>query len=103
MKANTRIPKIVERTHWTAALVRQCCINHEYYTRGDNEEYEEMLDYVRANEPTVRNIYLVAADILEHSDTCNNLYGDVLTVSHIMYILKEETVYTTYEVDGEEY
>lgn len=53
---------------WSADTVRTMCINHSYYTCGDCEAYEAMLNKVTASEPTPRAVYLVARDIATHSD-----------------------------------
>lgn len=59
---------IKEKRIWHPGDVRMFCIRNEYYCGGCNEEYDRMLTFVRDNEPTVENIYKVAADIAEHSD-----------------------------------
>lgn len=53
---------------WSADTVRTMCINHSYYTCGDCEAYERMLNKVTASEPTPSAVYLVARDIAIHSD-----------------------------------
>lgn len=53
---------------WTPYDMRNYCINRNFYTRGDNEAYSSMLDFVRENDPTYKNVELVAIDIISHSD-----------------------------------
>lgn len=52
--------------------VRQYCIENNYYTCGDCEEYEQMLDkcsnYDSSNCATDEEILDIARDIWEHSD-----------------------------------
>lgn len=39
-----KTPKIVEKRFWSASGVRSVCIHNDLYTRGDCEEYDQMLD-----------------------------------------------------------
>lgn len=52
--------------HWDK--VRQECITHNWYTRGNNDEYENML-FTLCEGSTLEDVYRVAQDIYEHSDT----------------------------------
>ncbi|MBO6272787.1 hypothetical protein J6O48_08420 [bacterium] len=47
--------------------VRQECISHNWYTRGNNAEYENML-FTLCKGNTLEDVYRVARDIYEHSD-----------------------------------
>lgn len=47
--------------------VRQECISHSWYTRGNNTEYEYML-FTLCEGHTLEDVYRVANDIYEHSD-----------------------------------
>lgn len=56
--------------------VRQVCINHNYYTRGTCQEYEDMFkDYLTyktktsGSNITSNRLYELAMDIKDHSDT----------------------------------
>ena len=86
-------PKITEKKVWTASDVRSACIRNSLYTRGDNEDYGHMLDWVSRLYPNTENLYFIAEDIQKHSK------GQ--TVSNIMYILANEVVKTCYEIEGE--
>ena len=55
--------------------------------------YEGMLDYVRDSYPDTESLYLVAMDILTHSDD--------QTVTNIMYLLEKGAVVTTFEIEEE--
>ena len=57
-----------------------------------------MLDQVRDLRPTTANIYLIAKDIFDHSDT-EEKWED-LTVEFVMYVLSNEAVITTYTIKG---
>ena len=85
-------PEIIEKDSWTSFLVRSVCIENNWYTRGDNKAYLEMLDFVDHNEPTKANIYKVAMDIMEHSNT-NDLY-----IEAIMFCIANDAVMTHYTV-----
>ena len=75
-----------------ASKVRQSCIDHRWYTRGDIEEYDKMLSYVRGVDiATTDEIETIATDIKEHSDT----EYDIL---NIMFVLVNECC-TTYFID----
>ena len=86
-----------ERRTWSADRIRTMCINHMRYTRGDNEDYSRMLDFVRENEPTIENIQRVAADIVKHSDMdCYGLDFDEC-VEGIMFDIANEAVIYGFE------
>lgn len=85
---------IIERQHLSISEVRAMCIAENLYTRGTNKEYEAMFYMVSALYPknilTAEDLYPIAADILEHSDT----YMDV---AEVMYCLGEK-ITRCYEV-----
>ena len=64
---------IIERQHLSAYSVRNVCCKHNFYTKGDNEQYEAMFNMVYALYPksiiTAEDLYPIAADILAHSNT----------------------------------
>lgn len=49
--------------------VRTMCICNHLYTRGDNQAYSIMLEMCEEKCMVSSNIYKIAEDILEHSDT----------------------------------
>lgn len=86
-------PTITKTPHWTADSVRAACIRNDLYTRGDSEEYTKMLNQVsKIANPSDIGIWMIAKDITEHSD--------MQTVTNVMYILANEAVTYTYELDG---
>lgn len=87
-----QMPEITKEVRWSAYDIRSMCIKNNWYTAGDNRAYSEMLDFVDQNEPTTANIYMVAEDISEHSNTEDN-YIDV-----IMFVISNEVVRTHYTV-----
>ena len=90
---------IIERNRWSARDVRNVCIRERYYTRGNNEAYSNMLNFVNENEPTKENILKVAADIMDHSDLTRYMtdYSHNEILANIMYNLKEKVI-TSYEL-----
>lgn len=86
--------KIRSERIWRDYDMRTTCVKHGYYTRGNNEEYRKMLDMVERTNPTPKNIYKVAQDILDHSDP--EMVGEV---TNIMFIIEKEVVNTFYEVE----
>lgn len=85
-------PNITTNRIWSVDSVRRACINNNLYTRGSNEDYEHMFSWVRRLYPNTENIYFISKDIYEHSKE--------QTVTNIMFILENEAVTTTFEIDG---
>lgn len=83
---------VTKNRMWYADRVRQACIRNDLYTRGDNAAYNKMLDFVDGNEPRMDVMYKVAKDIFEHSKD--------QTITNVMFILENEAVITTFEIDG---
>lgn len=65
--------KIIERQYLSIPAVRGMCIENDLYTCGTVGEYRAMLDMVRPLDGkeiiTADDLYPIAADILAHSDT----------------------------------
>ena len=53
-----------------ARMLRSLCIEHDWYTRGDNEEYDHLLQELAAGKPHLdtAGIIAIAEDIAAHSD-----------------------------------
>lgn len=80
---------------WNAMDVRSMCIREKFYTFGDCEDYSKMLDYVDSHkEPDDLDIYLVAKNILNHT-----MPALQQTIENIMYILANDVIVYSYEVD----
>lgn len=63
--------------------VRRCCIDHQWYDRGDNESYSAMLEYVNRNSPfmhLIPHLKFVAENIVFHTSS-------TLTVEEVMRTL----------------
>ena len=84
-------PNIEVTRTWSAASVRSMCINHSFYTCGDNEDYSHMLDWVDRLYPSTETLFFIAEDIRKHST-----YG--IPVESIMFDLEREAVITYFEV-----
>lgn len=65
--------QIIERQHLSVSSVRSVCCECNLYTRGTNEEYNDMFVMVFNLYPkniiTGEDLYPIAADILAHSET----------------------------------
>ena len=71
--------------------VRKVCISHDWYTAGDVEEYDNILNYVNdIDEATTDELYVIAADIKEHSET-------EYEIEDIMFVLANECCLTHIE------
>ena len=61
--------KYKETRRLTASALRSLCIEHEWYTRGDNEEYDHLLQDLASAKPHLdtAGIIAIAEDIAAHS------------------------------------
>lgn len=71
--------------------VRAACINNEWYTAGDCDDYNNLFVLIR-NLPTgtTETLEMVATDIKEHSDTEDE-------IKDIMFVLANECCITYFE------
>lgn len=90
--------KLINRTsysitrRWDLYTVREFCIRHEFYTRGDIEAYDAMLTYVSDHDqPDEVDIERVAFDILDHSSSKIN---ETFEIIDIMFLLTKECIIT---------
>ena len=88
---------ITESREWFPRDIRQLCIENNYYTNGGAASYEHMLDFVLNNEPTEKNIFMVAADIVEHSDLSGYGQSEVENIQSIMFDIAR-ACYTHFEI-----
>lgn len=95
--------KINERKTWNADRVRSMCIKNDYYTRGSNVEYRDMLETVDTMKPTTDNIYMIALDISKHSamERYGYRWNDAEAIEGVMFNLVNDCVYTFYEIEPE--
>lgn len=62
----------------TMQALRQLCIDRDWYTDGDNEEYSNMLFMTKKEDITSDVIVEIATDIIEHSS--NLTFDDFIEV-----------------------
>lgn len=62
----------------TMQALRQLCIDRDWYTDGDNEEYSNMLFMTKKEDITSDVIVEIAIDIIEHSS--NLTFDDFIEV-----------------------
>lgn len=68
------LPKFKEVRTVSWDEIRNLCIAKEWYTRGNNEQYNALAGYVfDLEEITTENLVYIASDILDHSSTEYNL------------------------------
>ena len=84
--------KVTVTREWNAIRVRRMCIDHDYYTRGDNEDYSHMLNWVDRLYPNVENMLFIAKDIKAHSD-------EDIPVESIMFGLEREAVVVHFDIE----
>lgn len=76
----------------TARALRQLCIDNDWYTAGDNDEYGHLL-YDLANDKenlTTADIIAIATDIMEHSDmeedcTIESVAFEVARIANVFF------------------
>lgn len=74
-----------------AARLRGICIKHNYYTRGDNEAYGNMLLKFLDHPITEKEIEWLAKDIKSHSDTEDEVISiayNILTEACYEYLIE---------------
>lgn len=93
---------VTKRTIWANDL-RQTCIKHKWYTRGDNQAYEKLLGMCRNlhTELTDELLTDIVLDIEAHSDFdeftgVNNLSHDELLEWIAYQIVNDTAVEETY-------
>lgn len=70
-----------------ADSIREMCVRHNFYTRGDSKAYTELLDK-ELLKPTVSVMEKIAVDILKHSD------AEGYNIESMMYVIEKECVET---------
>lgn len=92
--------RIVKHRKWTPEEIRTFCIHYQYYTRGDNKAYDNMLCFVGNNPPTTENIFVVAMNILQHSNVNEVETEDIIDLMNEIELLIVSVKYEC--VDEEE-
>lgn len=84
-------PEIKVIRTWNSGTVRMACIDNKLYTKGTNKDYLHLMNQVWGHEPTDKQLYIVAKDIMEHSED--------QTITNIMFLLEKYAVITTFEIE----
>ena len=94
------VPSMTTSTMWSYDSVRGCCIANDYYTNGSSRDYGEMLDFVSENEPTEKNLYAVALDIVLHSEL-ESRYGCTTegAIEAVLFELHNRAITTLVQID----
>ena len=85
--------KIKENRKITTNALYRKCNEQAWYTRGTNEEYEEMFAKAKEN-LTTEALYELAKDIVEHTAPNCFAYIDGDPICHVMFELAEIAVST---------
>ena len=75
-----------------ASALRQLCIDHDWYTAGDNDEYEHLLFNLAGDKENLStaDIIEIAADIMAHSDldddcTIEEIAFEVARIANVFF------------------
>ena len=76
----------------SASALRQLCVEHDWYTAGDNDEYGHLLYDLANDKPNLStaDIIEIAADIMEHSEldedcTIESVAFEVARIAHTFF------------------
>ncbi len=99
----TLVSKYIKQESLSPMSVRDFCIKHNFYTRGDCTEYSKMLYKAEIYDGNFLVLRDIAVDIIEHSDLDmfeeEDVFGDV--VARVMTMLDNECVLVTYKFEEE--
>lgn len=90
--------KIETIRKWNTSDIRSLCIRANYYTYGTNEDYENLFDFVRNNEPSLENVYHVAMDIVRHSNLDSHGQTETENIESVMFEV-EKVVNTFFRIN----
>lgn len=86
---------VVEVTKLKMDRVWAKCVERRWYTRGNNQEYDHMLNLTK--EPySIKLLEKIAKDIVAHSEECWEGYDDAPYLN-VMYELKADCTYSYFE------
>lgn len=80
--------KFTETRTLSMSDLRNLCIKNNWYTNGNNDEYNELLTSVKNKNITTNDIIDIANDIINHSDlnftieTLENVCFEILEIAH---------------------
>lgn len=67
-----------ERRELYASDLRELCIKNKWYTRGTNEDYNNLFDFIRGKEITTDAIVDIAFNIFQHSNLQEESFSFVM-------------------------
>ena len=75
-----------------ASALRQLCVDHDWYTAGDNDEYGHLLFDLAGHKENLNtaDIMEIAADIMAHSEldddyTIENIAFEVARIANVFF------------------
>lgn len=75
-------------------MVRNVCVENDFYNAGINDEYEQMFSMVSANGgvKTAEEIFKIAEDIYSHTSKYDNLSAELIAACLLQaaYVLSVE-------------
>lgn len=95
--------KIKETKRIDSDKLRNMCINNNWYTAGNSEDYSKMFEMCKRNNITTNQIYKIAKDIYEHTNVsraktgCSTEYSDNENILNMMIYVNDCT-YVFYEL-----
>ena len=97
--------KYLEEIMMDSRAVRNVCVEHQWYTAGDNKSYGNMFDMVYAFEYSVEALQKIAEDIVDHTpedheDWEYRSHED--RVAYVMFVLRNECCRSVFFMDRED-
>ena len=89
--------KVTRIRVWNHETLRTMCINNDFYTCGDNEEYSKLFDYVDNHQPTTKSMYIAAKNIAAHSEAQDQNYKE--QIEHILFCIEREAIVTYFDFE----
>lgn len=83
---NYNAPELDEVIYWTEETFVRTCIKHNFYNAGNNKDYSEIIDFINHTNPTKENIYKVAKNIFDNTESEKPGF----TIEYIMFVLINE-------------
>lgn len=78
--------KVKENRIISPTSLRSLCIKYNWFTRGNNEEYEKLFQMIDEKDNlTTNDIEIIADYILQHSDTSDDLLDVCTKLANIFY------------------
>lgn len=91
--------KYMEKTQLNSYRVRQACIDHRWYTAGDNRAYHNLFQRIYTEPYSQELLEWVAQDIIEHTPEDHDDfvgYGEDV-MPYVLFVLKRECCESFFE------